>query len=89
MAGGKVWLLGHPGLHVIEGGRSVEVGPIAEAVVDVRDAGDHVVATTMTTGWPIANEGPSYEIDLHTRQATRIAEPRRAEAPAEAPVRAP
>jgi hypothetical protein len=71
-AGGKTWLLGMPGLHVLNGERAIEVGSIPQDVIDLQEEHGRVFAKTQTRNFPYTNPGPTYEINLNTLKALEV-----------------
>jgi hypothetical protein len=70
-AGGKVWLVGAPGLHLFDGGRTRPVTGVKEQITVVReDAGTLRLETQ--TGFP-PEPGPTYTLDPATLRATPVA----------------
>src|SRR5215211_4472734 len=72
-AGGRTWLLGSPGLHVLDGERLTEVGPIPQDVIELQEDEGRMIAKTQTRSWPFTSAGPTYAIDLHTLKAVDVA----------------
>ena len=70
-AGGKVWLVGGPGLHLFDGGRTRPVTGVKEQITVVREDAERSGSETQT-GFP-PEPGPTYTLDPATLRATPVA----------------
>ena len=68
-AAGRTWLLGMPGLYLFDGQRAIEIGPVPEDVVGLREEDGHLIAKTETRNWPFTSGGPDYVIDVNRLEA--------------------